>query len=87
MVYVHIKKQYYDLTRDHVIVKYVRKNRAPAGYSDRFSRTYATIAGLLIVPMSWFLVANIAQNAKNPTRACSRTVSLKCFVGCCISCY
>jgi hypothetical protein len=42
------KNQSSDLTKAHVIVNNMRENRAPAGDSDRFSRTYGTIARLLI---------------------------------------
>jgi hypothetical protein len=54
MIYIHIKKQSYVFTKNHVIVKYVRENRAPAGYSDRFSRSYAMIARFLSKQINWF---------------------------------
>jgi hypothetical protein len=47
MVYRRTKTQSYDLTRAHVIVTDMCENHASAGDSNRFSRTYATIARLL----------------------------------------
>jgi hypothetical protein len=61
MVYGHTEKQSYDLTRARVIVKNMRKNRALADDSDRFSRTYATIARLLKEQMNWLLAVYMAH--------------------------
>jgi hypothetical protein len=60
MVYIYEKKPF-DLTWDHVIVRYVRENRALAGYSDHFSHTYATIARFLIEQLNCFFAADMAH--------------------------